>query len=275
MRNPKDSLSGAGADMPINGSGIDILIVYPKVLTGLLIAEALSHNPNFHVAAHVSSADAVIAYAANAPIDVVLIGTNLTRHGDGLDVLRQIRSQCNGMRSVILAENPEPAIVVEAFRFGARGVFSMANNGYQLLCKCVQCVKDGEVWINSRELHWVMNSLCDTPVGIAHSASIRVSNVLEFKKLSRREEDVVKLLADGLSNRDIARSLNLSENTISNYLSQIFNKVGVSNRTELLSHTLRVPRDFSQDRRNTDGSTTRTTLPATLMAEFPMPHARE
>ena len=49
-----------------------------------------------------------------------------------------------------------------------------------------------------------------------------------------REEDLVRLVADGLSNRDIARKLNLSEHTVKNYIFRIFEKLGVSNRVELV-----------------------------------------
>jgi orotate phosphoribosyltransferase-like protein len=52
------------------------------------------------------------------------------------------------------------------------------------------------------------------------------------------EEDLVRLVADGLSNRDIARQLNLSEHTVKNYLFHIFDKLGVSNRVELLLYAL-------------------------------------
>jgi len=56
--------------------------------------------------------------------------------------------------------------------------------------------------------------------------------------LTKREEDLVRLVADGLSNRDIARKLNLSEHTVKNYIFRIFEKLGVSNRVELVLYAL-------------------------------------
>ena len=56
--------------------------------------------------------------------------------------------------------------------------------------------------------------------------------------LTKREEELVRLVADGLSNRDIARKLNLSEHTVKNYIFHIFDKVGVSNRVELVLYAL-------------------------------------
>jgi DNA-binding NarL/FixJ family response regulator len=56
--------------------------------------------------------------------------------------------------------------------------------------------------------------------------------------LTKREEDLVRLVADGLGNREVARRLNLSEHTIKNYMFRIFDKLGISNRVELVLYAL-------------------------------------
>jgi DNA-binding NarL/FixJ family response regulator len=190
MRHLKEnfiSFSEQNSDRVFQESSIGVLVVYPKVLTGLLIAEALSRNPNFHVAAHVSSADAVIAYTTHAQLNVALIAANLTGHGDGLAVLRRVRSECKDLRVIMLFENPDPPMVIDAFRFGAKGVFCMDTNGYRLLCKSIECVHRGQIWANSQELHWVIDSLSDTLIMPVNTGSANMFNVLEFKKLSKRE----------------------------------------------------------------------------------------
>jgi DNA-binding NarL/FixJ family response regulator len=69
--------------------------------------------------------------------------------------------------------------------------------------------------------------------------------------LTKREEDLLHLVADGLGNRDIARQLNLSENTVKNYMFRIFDKLGVSSRVELvlyaLSNSKRAPTSVPAD----------------------------
>jgi DNA-binding NarL/FixJ family response regulator len=220
---------------------VQVLVAYPKALTGRLIVEALRNSHRFHVAAHVSSGDGVMAYIKHATIDLVLIAVNLEAPGDGLEVLRRLRAGNGEIPAVMLTENPEPQTVVESFRHGAKGVFSMSTCGYELLCKCIQAVRDGQIWASTQELHWVMDSLRDMSNLPSSVVPFTSAKTLQFKKLSKREIDVVSLLADGLSNRDIARNLNLSENTIKNYLFRIFEKVGVSNRTELLLRAFRFP----------------------------------
>jgi DNA-binding NarL/FixJ family response regulator len=218
-----------------------VLLAFPKELTGRLILEALSHDRAFHVAAHVSSPDAVITFTRHAPIHVALIALNLEAPRDGWEVLRSLRSHHIRVRSVLLLENPDPNTVVESFRLGAKGVFNMSTDGYDRLSRCILAVHEGQIWVNAQEIHWVMEALQDLDFASAPPTPAKPHKVLESTKLSKRESDVVNLVADGLSNRDIARSLNLSENTVKNYLFRIFEKVGVSNRTELLLYAFRSP----------------------------------
>jgi DNA-binding NarL/FixJ family response regulator len=96
-------------------------------------------------------------------------------------------------------------------------------------------VHQGQIWASSEELCWLLSSLESS---VFSPSSLRVVDVKGERLLSNREEDVVKLLMEGYSNREIAQGLNLSENTIKNYLFRIFEKLGVSSRTELLLYAM-------------------------------------
>ena len=101
--------------------------------------------------------------------------------------------------------------------------------------KCIERVHNGQIWANSEELRLVMDFLerfssSALPLGVV--------NALGTRLLSPREEDVVKLLMEGMQNREIARTLNLSGHTIKNYLFNIYEKLGISSRTELLLYIL-------------------------------------
>jgi DNA-binding CsgD family transcriptional regulator len=72
----------------------------------------------------------------------------------------------------------------------------------------------------------------------AQLAPMRVVNADGMRLLTKREEDVVRLLVEGMQNREIARELNLSEHTIKNYLFHIFDKLGVSSRVELILYAV-------------------------------------
>jgi len=92
-------------------------------------------------------------------------------------------------------------------------------------------VHQGQVWARSTELRFLIDAL--RPTQPVKSIGLRGSGLL-----TKREEGVVHLVAEGLTNRDISHQLNLSEHTVRNYLFRIFNKVGTSNRLELALYAI-------------------------------------
>jgi DNA-binding NarL/FixJ family response regulator len=73
---------------------------------------------------------------------------------------------------------------------------------------------------------------------LAQAPSLRVVDADGANLLTKREEDLLRLVAEGLGKREIARQLNLSENTVKNYMFRIFDKLGISNRVELVLYAL-------------------------------------
>src|SRR5580698_1388157 len=100
-----------------------------------------------------------------------------------------------------------------------------------MLCKCIQCVSRGEIWINNQQMNYVLDALSEVP-------TLRVVNSAGRLLLTPREEQVVALVADGLTNRGVAVELGLSEHTIKKYLLRIFDKVGISSRVELVLYAV-------------------------------------
>ncbi len=133
-------------------------------------------------------------------------------------------------RCILLVEASEPETVVNAFRAGAKGIFCRAGS-FESLCKCIATVNKGQVWANSAELQFVLEVL-------ARAAPLQRLNEQARAQLTKREEEVVGLVAQGLSNREISSTLNLSAHTVKNYLFRIFKKLGVSSRVELVLYAL-------------------------------------
>ena len=163
--------------------------------------------------------------------DVAVIGARLEEEAlAGFNVTRELRASNSKPSVVMILDSSKPTMVVEAFRAGASGVFSRDQSS-ELLCKCIHAVHRGQVWASSKELHFVIEALGQTLQ--AKSISQKVSGLL-----TKREEGVVHLVAEGLTNRDISHQLHLSEHTVRNYLFRIFNKVGTSNRLELALYAI-------------------------------------
>ncbi|HUN84843.1 MAG TPA: response regulator transcription factor, partial [Terracidiphilus sp.] len=144
----------------------------------------------------------------------------------GLLLLQKIQESFPSVKTVLLFEHSEEHLIEAAFRAGAKGVLSLSNSGFDMLRKCVEKVHAGEVWANSAQLVQVLSAL-------AQHAPLRVLNAEGVRLLTKREEDVVRLVEEGMTNRQIARELHLSEHTVRNNLFRIFDKLGVSTRVEL------------------------------------------
>lgn len=217
---------------------VSILVTCPKTLVTELLVAALSANPQLKVVAHEVSEAAIIEALEKFNVDIVLLdGDSVGEPRGGLELLGLLRRNAPEVNSVVLLEKRDRHHVVECFRNGAKGVFSKGTSDFNLLCKCLKVVSAGEFWASSEELGWIIDAL-ETSISASRRSSLSVVNAQGQNLLSKREVDVVRLVMEGMSNRDIAQSLNLSEHTIKNYLFRIFDKLGVSSRTELLVYAM-------------------------------------
>src|SRR5882762_4610370 len=190
-----------------------------------------SRQPIKVVGCATESVEIIKGLSANRS-DVAIISVDL-RDGPitGFQVVREARVCCPHIRIIMLVDSPQRALVVEGFRAGADGIFSR-DEPFEMLCKCIRAVCGGQVWARSDQLRFVTEALAT-----GSTEPIKSGNGTHL--LTRREEELVQLVAEGLTNRDIARQLNLTEHTVRNYLFRIFNKLGTSNRLELALYVIR------------------------------------
>lgn len=171
--------------------------------------------------------------AEKAHIDIALVGTNLQDgEGSGLHAVSLLRMLQPTSRAIVMLERSEQnTTVVEAFRSGARGIFCRSEKSFDILCKCINRVHAGEIWANNKQLELLIEGLSD-------ALPLRVLDRNGMNLLSNQEARVVRLVANGLTNREIATDLGLSEHTVKNYLFKIFDKLGVSTRVELALYAM-------------------------------------
>lgn len=186
----------------------------------------------FEVAACAVSRSEILSALKTKHVDVALINQNLQEgHLVGFDLLNEVRQGYPQTRVVIMLKAATYDLVVDAFRGGAKGVFCRADS-FEALCKCIRSIHQGQVWANSDQLQYLLQAFIQ-------SRPLRVVDYAGRPLLTKRERDVAFLLADGLSNREIAQKLFLSEHTVGNYLFRIYNKLGVSSRVELVLYLLK------------------------------------
>ena len=211
--------------------GVRVLIADCTHMGSQLLAEALTRERRFTVVGCASNWDEVAASISASP-EVIVLAANFERPGGGLEIPAKITAHALPAVVILLDNANDPGLVVQAFRAGARGVFSRSQSLPEM-CKCIECVARGEIWATGEQINYVLE-------GLKRSVIPRFLNGEGMSLLSGREQEVVRYLCDGLSNRVIARALGLSEHTVKNHLLRIYAKLGVDNRVEvmfsLLSH---------------------------------------
>ena len=163
---------------------------------------------------------------------MALIGVQgLARETSAFPFLQQLASMAPSVRSIVIAPEMEREDVVSLFHGGVRGLLCAGATDVSALTKCVSCVANGEIWASAAQMDLLVRSL-------SSPRTFAVTNVLGDTLLSKREEQVLHYLADGMSNRELAATLKLSEHTVKNHLFRIFDKLGVSNRMEAVLYVI-------------------------------------
>src|ERR1019366_4186663 len=208
---------------------IRVLVADSTLMGNQLLAAALKRDQHFCVVGTAETSEQVLA-ALRSPLDIVVVSG---RHSSGFHLTRRVRAAHPDVRVIMLLDRSEPDSVVESFRAGASGVFCRAGP-LEVLWSCIQSVYDGKISANNDELKFVVEAL-------VRSTLPRLTAAGDACPLTPREQKVVSLVAEGLTNRQIAAELNLSQHTIKNYLLRMFEKLEVSTRMELVFAALGHP----------------------------------
>ena len=209
-------------------STIGVLVADSNQMQCQLLVGALRRRPEFRVHSCGVDMNVILSTIAEFPVDVIVMNADHPKLA-GQDM-------ANVRRLHLAHPAASPRFWYWANRImtrwsmpsapGVKGLFCFADYPFRLLCKCIQSVHQGQVWANSEQLQYLLETVTQVP-------SLRMVNARGIRLLTPREEQVVALVADGLSNREVARELGLSEHTVKKYLFHIFDKLGISTRVEL------------------------------------------
>jgi two-component system nitrate/nitrite response regulator NarL len=203
-----------------------------KMYCDLLTKAFLGAQDRFEVVGAASSSAEILELIRTSRPHVSIISDAL-EDGPlaGIRLLPEIRKANVETRILMAMGSLNRETVIEAFRSGADGVFSRTSP-FETLCKSVDALAQGQIWANATELRYVLDEFTRAP-------KQRKVDPLVENRMTKREADVVRLAVEGLSNREIAGQLGLTEHTVKNYLFRVFDKLGVSNRVELVLSCLR------------------------------------
>ena len=211
---------------------IRVLVADETPMGCQLLRKALGAHRKIEVTASVFTVKDLLAEMSRATVDSLLVNANLHEgYLSGLRAVCDLHAADPALPIIVLCDHAPDDLVISSFRAGARGLLCRSES-IGMLCRCIQAVSTGQIWASSSHLQVLLGALAQAP-------PVRVVNARGLNLLAEREGQVVSLVADGLTNRDIATQLGLSEHTVSNYLFRIYNKLGVSNRVELVLYVMK------------------------------------
>jgi DNA-binding NarL/FixJ family response regulator len=205
----------------LNEIRIAVAELDPAFRKGLL--DLLGEHDGFEIVAAVDSGREAVLAARELEPDLLLLDMALPDMS-GLEVLRRIDGT-RGVHPVAMVEKLEIHEMTQALLLGACGAVEKSARSPVLL-KCVRAVLAGELWFRRDITKALLRS-------VERNEDERYSASDLADRLTRRENDVLRAVANGMPNREIAAKLAISEYTVKHHLSRIFAKLSVSNRVEL------------------------------------------
>jgi DNA-binding NarL/FixJ family response regulator len=194
---------------------------HPVTLDGL---EQLFRGDEFVVLARCTDGEDAIRTVRMHRPDILVLDVRLARK-DGLSVIRELARDRLPTLFVLFSSAIDEDEIGEAIRLGVRGVV-LKDMPPALLLHCIRKVRGGDAWIEKRSVTRLLENLIRREISSRHTAL----------DLTARELQIVRLVAAGLRNREIAAQLNLREGTVRIHLYHIYRKLNVNSRTGLVVH---------------------------------------
>ncbi len=211
--------------MDKNRPSVRILIADDHALFREGLRRLLEAEPDFQVVGEAADGLEAVTLAQRLQPDVVLLDLAMPRR-PGLEALRELGATASPVRIILLTAAIDKAQIIEALQLGARGVV-LKESASQLLLKSIRAVMAGQYWVGRDGVADLVQCLRQL------TAATREEKRQKTFGLTARELEIISAVVAGSTNRDIAKQLSISEDTVKHHLTNIFDKTGVSTRLEL------------------------------------------
>jgi len=187
----------------------------------------LERDSQVAVIAEAADAQQALALAQSEQPDIILLDVDLAGF-DALDLVELLQAAAPEARIILLTGMQGAELQARALRLGVRG-FVQKEQSAELLLRAIRKVRGGELWFDRGTVATAMTRLLrGDPEEGAPTASF-----------TRRELEIVRLIGEGMTNDEIAEQLDISEKTVRNYLTVVFEKAGVKDRLHLAIYSYR------------------------------------
>ena len=206
-----------------------ILLLDDHALFRESVSRLLSVEPGFDVVAHCGTIEEALQIVRRKSIDLVLLDFDLGER-DGREFLRLAKEQGFNGKILLVTAGVDAGAVSELIRSGISGVFRKHDSA-ALLAQGIRDVVAGKVWLNQDQLQNALTSEATIPPPSG------------TRCFTERERQVLSFVFEGLTNKEIAARIGVSEGSVKSTLQQLFSKTGVRTRSQLVRIVLEQYRD--------------------------------
>jgi len=193
----------------------------PHPLSLLGLAQLLESEREFELLASCATADQALQEVWRHKPDLLLLDINLEDR-NGLELVNELRNSSLDVKVIILTSSMDEEQTIDALRYGVKGVV-LKKMPSHLLVQCLQKVASGGLWMEKESMGHAFEKMLNREAGMRRLTTI----------LTVREIEVMKLVASGMSNQEIAEKLIVQEGTIKIHVHNIYRKIGIKNRVDL------------------------------------------
>ncbi len=200
---------------------------HPIVRDGL--KKLLLLEDDFEIVGEARDGREVLAKVQEVDPDVLLLDLRMPNL-DGLAALQVLQQTNKRTHVIVLTASEDKNEFVQAMKLGCSGIV-LKHTATELIVKSIRKVNSGEIWLDSQTTAAVMRQFSTNLDGSSSQSNSGTGR--EHSPLTTREREVVALVAQGFKNKEIAKKMFISEQTVKNHVHNIFDKLGVSDRLEL------------------------------------------
>jgi DNA-binding NarL/FixJ family response regulator len=207
-------------------AAIKVMIVDDHSMIREGLKQLLELDGDFTVIAEACDGIECMEKLSSVKPDIILLDINMPRM-NGLEVLQKLKEKRKRVKVLVLTVHNEIEYLMKAVDIGVNG-YLLKDSESSELKKAIRSVIEGNDYIQPSLIPVLNSKIID-----------RNKDIVKIDSLTRRELDVLKLLAVGKYNKEIAETLEISERTVKNHVSNIFKKIGVTDRTQAAVFAIR------------------------------------
>jgi len=210
-----------------NGQFIRVILADTQAIFRAGLRKIFALEDDIRVVGQAETLAQTLSAAKKFSCDILIFESALAP--DPVEAVSDLLRQNAGLKLVVVTPESSEDLTLELFRRGAQGIVSREVEP-ELLVECLRKVAQGESWLDSKGMHWVMEAY--------RTQATRPISSRTKAQLTPKESLIVSCVTQGMKNKEIAVRVGTTEQVVKNYLRKVYDKLGVADRFELALYCL-------------------------------------